>query len=152
MKLRLSSALEVGGHTFSGAVNYVSSISQIRRFDGNGGTNGTTFTYNGSTCHYGGTAEANLGGRSVLGVAATATNGRNLYITYHPDCTVPAWTTYDLGYQYTGVKDLTLGLQVSNILDTKAPYAPGFNTEGYNPGLHSNVGRYFLLSAGYKFK
>ncbi|MBK9623961.1 MAG: TonB-dependent receptor [Rhodocyclaceae bacterium] len=156
LKLRIASALEVGGHTFTGAVNYVSSISQIRRFDGFGGTNGTTYTYNGSTCHWGGAAEANLGGRSVLGVAATATNGRNTYIAYHPDCTVPAWATYDLGYQYKGIKNLTLGIQVSNILDTKAPYTPTTDAttiaEGYDPGLHDNRGRYFLLSAGYKFK
>ena len=156
MKWRIASALEVGAHTFSGAANYVSSISMIRRYDGFGGANGTTYTYNGTTCYWGGTNEANNTGRSTLGVAATATNGRNLYITYHPDCTVPAWTTYDLGYQYRGIKDLTLGITVTNILDTKAPYYPttaaGTISDGTNVGMYSNTGRYFLLSAGYKFK
>ncbi len=152
-KLRLSSSWETGAHTLSGAVNYVSGISHIRRWDG-GAT--PPATYSGTTCHWGGTNFDNVTGRSVLGVAATATNGRALYIDYYPDCRVPSWTTVDLGYMYKGIKNLTLGVQVSNILDVKAPYAPttgaGTIVEGYNAGLHSNTGRYFLLSAGYKFK
>lgn len=157
VKLRLASSLESGAHKFNGAVNYVSSLSHIRRYDGS-----TTppEEYSGQTCHWGGTNFDGITGRSSLGVADATTaglnNGRQTYVAYHPDCTVPAWTTYDLGYFYSGVKDLEVGLTIQNILDTKAPYNPS-NTastirEGYNPGLHNNTGRYFTLTANYKFK
>jgi len=56
-----------------------------------------------------------------------------------------------LGYAYTGVKNLTVSLNIRNLLDTKAPYDPGYGTTGYNPDLHNGYGRYFSLSAGYKF-
>jgi iron complex outermembrane recepter protein len=153
LKMRISSAWEMGGHTVIGAVNHVSKINHVRRYDGSATP---PEEYSGQTCHWGGTNFDGITGRSVLGVAPTATNGRNLYINYYPDCTVPAWTTYDLGYIYKGIKDLTLGIQINNILDTKAPYAPsttaGTILDGANLGLHNNTGRYFLLSAGYKFK
>ncbi len=156
VKLRFESSLEQGGHQFTGAVNYVSSISEIRRYDGT-----IPKEYSGSTCHYGGTNFDAVTGRSVLGAANAVVggqnNGRQLYVTYHPDCTVPAWTTYDLGYSYSGIKDLTVGVTVQNILDTKAPYQPTTNgsataLDGYNSGLHNNLGRYFTFSANYKFK
>ncbi len=149
VKLRLASAWTMGAHQFNGAVNYVSSISHIRRYDGSAIP---PEEYSGSTCHYGPTNPDGVGGRSVLGVAPTATNGRNFYTNYHPDCTTPAWTTYDIGYFYRGVKDLSVGLTVQNVLDTKAPYFPGQTTEGYHPGLHNNTGRYFTFSMDYKFK
>jgi iron complex outermembrane recepter protein len=70
-------------------------------------------------------------------------------------CRVGAWTTVDLGMQYSGIKDLTLGLTVQNLFDSGPPLnargiAGGFNP--FNATYHNPIGRYFTLSARYKFK
>lgn len=154
LKWRFSSGIETGAHQFLGAVNYVSGVSFMRRSDGS-----TTppKVYSGNTCHFGGTNFDNVSGRSVLGVAPTATNGRDLYINRYPSCEVGKWMTFDVSYQYTGFKDLTLGLGISNLTDEAAPYYPAANgsatvLQGYNSGLHSGTGRYYTLSASYRFK
>ena len=67
-----------------------------------------------------------------------------------------SWTTLDVGYTYSGFKGLDLRLQVANLLDKAAPYYPGTNTSetvylGHRAQLHNGYGRYFTLSANYKF-
>ena len=143
VKLEFASSLTNGPHTFTGAMHYVSKIDQNRYTD-------SYTVYTTPACHYGGPSNG-ITQRSVIG---TSPNG---YIDRYPDCTVESWTTFDLGYYYTGVKDLTLGLHIANVFDTKAPYYPGINSsttvlDGYNSGLHNPYGRYFTLSASYKFK
>jgi iron complex outermembrane recepter protein len=152
-KMRMTTSLEAGSHEFTGAFNYVSGVSFIRRTDG---STEPPSVYSGTTCHYGGPANDVLPGRSVLGVAPTATNGRDLYINRYPGCAVAPWETYDIGYTYTGIKNLRIGLNILNAFDTPAPYYPGTNTsttvvQGHNAGLHNNTGRYFTLSLGYTF-
>lgn len=156
LKLRMGSGFETGNHSLNLAMNFVSAISQKRYFDG---SQEPPAVFSGNTCHWGGTNfdGPTLVGRTLLGVAPTATNGRDLYLNRYPDCTVPAWTTFDVAYSYTGFKDLTLGFSIQNITDEKAPYQPGSNTstavvDGFNSGLHSNTGRYFNVSVSYKFK
>ena len=144
LKFDVSASLVNGPHTITGAMHYISEIDQTRRVDG-------ATVYATPTCHWGGPAAPGVGSRSILG---TSPNG---YIDYHPDCVVPRWRTFDVGYYYEGIKNLTLGVHVANIFDTPAPYYPGTNTsttvlDGYNAGLHNNYGRYFTLSANYKFK
>jgi iron complex outermembrane recepter protein len=156
-KMRFTTSLEVGTHELTGAFNYTSGVSFIRRTDG---SKTPPAVFSGTTCHFGGPNNddpALLTGRSVLGVAPTATNGRDLYINRYPGCAVASWETFDVGYTYTGFKDLRIGLNVTNVLDQKAPYYPGTNTsttvvQGYNAGLHSNTGRYFTLSLNYTFR
>jgi iron complex outermembrane recepter protein len=153
LKLRLASSLERGAHQFNGALNYVSGVSFIRRSDG---SQTPPVTYSGTTCHYGGPNNDGVPGRNVLGVAPTATNGRDLYINRYPNCEVGEWMTFDVGYTYTGIKNLSLGVSILNLFDEKAPYYPGTNTsatvvQGYNAGLHSNTGRYFTVSVNYMF-
>ncbi|MFG6467980.1 TonB-dependent receptor plug domain-containing protein [Roseateles sp. BYS87W] len=154
-KLRFTSSLDAGAHSLMGAMNYVSSISFIRYMDGttlpDAGVKPQYFS--GNTCHYGGALnDAGVSGRSVLGVAPTATNGRDLYINRYPGCSMSKWMTFDVGYTYRGFKDLTLSLSVQNVLDEKAPYDPAGGQLGYNSGLHNPFGRYFTVSANYKFK
>ncbi|MGM9479570.1 TonB-dependent receptor domain-containing protein [Roseateles sp. NT4] len=158
-KFRLSSALETGDHALMGALNYVSGVSFIRKQEGQ--PDGTMTNYSGNTCHYGnvtdpGDVALGLVGRVQIGQAPTATNGRDLYLNRYPGCRLSSWMTFDVGYTYTGFKDLTLSLNIQNILNEKAPYDPGSPTNpfilGYNPGLHNPFGRYFTVSASYKFR
>ena len=125
-------------------MHYVSKIDQNRYTE-------SDTVYKTPACHWGGPANG-VTQRSVLGISP------NGYIDRYPDCSVESWTTLDVGYYYTGFKDLTLGLHIANVLDTKAPYYPAINTsttttlDGYNSGLHNPYGRYFTLSASYTFK
>jgi iron complex outermembrane recepter protein len=153
LKFRLTSTFETGPHSLLGAVNYVSGVSFIRQMDG--GTKPPRY-YTGQTCHYGGPnfdtlPTPALASRNLIGAEPSATNGRDLYINRYPECALRPWTTFDLGYTYTGIKDLTLSLTVTNFTNEKAPYDPGATYLGYNTGLHNGVGRYYTLSAGYKF-
>ena len=154
-KFRFTSSLENGNHTFTGAMNYVSGISFIRNQEGQ--PDGTMKQYSGRTCHYGNVTDPadlakGLTGRSQVGQAPTATNGRDLYLNRYPTCSMSSWTTFDLGYSYKGFKDLTLTLNIQNFMNESAPYDPGATYLGYNTGLHNPYGRYFTISATYKYK
>ncbi|MET0267532.1 MAG: TonB-dependent receptor [Duganella sp.] len=142
-KTTLTSSWTSGDHGVSASVRYVGPVSLLRRFDGEQ-------TYAQPFCHWG-TAKP-----------TDAAPDRNttipLYEDYYPKCGVSSWTTVGLGYTYTGVKNLTLSLNIQNLFDKKAPYDPRYGVstaavplEGYNPGLHNNQGRYFTLSANYAF-
>ncbi|MFG6414245.1 TonB-dependent receptor plug domain-containing protein [Roseateles sp. DC23W] len=157
LKMRFTSSLESGSHTLTGAANYVSGLSFIRRMDGTNLPEAgiTPLYYSGTSCQYGGALnDQNLFSRAVLGVAPTATNGRDLYINRYPGCNMAKWVTFDVGYTYSGFKNLTLSLNIQNFTDEKAPYDPIGATGsqlGHNPGLHNPYGRYFTASASYKF-
>lgn len=153
MKFRATTTFDTGNHSILGAMNFVSGLSFIRRMDGTNLPPDVTPTYySGNTCHYGGPNYDNVPSRSVLGAAPTATNGRDFYINRYPSCSMPKWVTFDIGYTYTGFKNLTLGLNIQNFTDEKAPYDPTTTPQlGHNPGLHNAYGRYFTLSASYKF-
>ncbi|KQY90302.1 TonB-dependent siderophore receptor [Pelomonas sp. Root1444] len=163
LKMRFTSSFETASHSLTGAMNYVSGLSFIRRMDGtnipaSGNTAAVTpLYYSGTTCHYGGALnDQNLFSRSVLGLAPTATNGRDLYINRYPGCSMAKWVTFDVGYTYRGFKNLTLSVNIQNFTDEKAPYDPLGATQaaaqlGYNTGMHNPFGRYFTVSANYKF-
>ncbi|RZL39888.1 MAG: hypothetical protein EOP35_02530 [Rubrivivax sp.] len=158
VKFRLSTAAETGAHSLMGALNYVSGISLIRQQYGQ--PDGTMRNYSGKTCHYGNVTDpadllggpTALTGRSQVGQAPTATNGRDLYLNRYPGCKISAWTTFDVGYSYTGFKDLTLSFNIQNFTNEKAPYDPGATYLGYDTAMHNPYGRYFTVSASYKFK
>lgn len=64
-------------------------------------------------------------------------------------CRVKESITVDLGTEYRGIKNLTLGATIRNIADTKPsddPTSRPFNINWYSPS-----GRNFVLSARYKF-
>jgi iron complex outermembrane receptor protein len=121
-------------HSVTLNANYVSSISLMRRYDNN-------VTYAAPFCHYGSGQPA---GSKSLG-------GLTKFSNYISDCAVPEWMTFDVNYSYTGFKNWTLSLNVKNILDEAAPYDPRYPTEGSNSQLHNSMGRYFRVTAGYKF-
>ncbi|WP_394777856.1 TonB-dependent receptor plug domain-containing protein, partial [Undibacterium sp.] len=104
IKARASANWTKNEHNVYGSVNFVSGISLVRRTDG-------TDTYPVPYCYYG------------KGQPATAYSlgGLPNYSTYFQNCSVSSWTTVDLGYRYTGIKNLTLGLQIANLFDIKAP-------------------------------
>jgi|GEM_PF-457290 len=156
LKLRASSTFDMGSNSVMIAANYVSGLSFIRRQDGTNEGGVTPKYYSGSTCHYGnpGGTSVNPDGltnRSVLGAATTATNGRDFYGNRYPGCSMSSWLTLDASYTYTGFKNLTLSLAVQNLADSKAPYDPTGGQLGYNAGMHNGLGRYYTVSAGYKF-
>ncbi|NDD01711.1 MAG: TonB-dependent receptor [Betaproteobacteria bacterium] len=138
-RFTLSTALEQGSHIFLAAMKMTTSISMMRRYDG-------AKEYPVPYCHYG----------SGQPSTATSLGGVPLYSTYYPDCKVPSWKTFDVGYMYNGIKNLQLGLNISNVFDKPAPYYPGSNTsttvqQGYSSGLYTNTGRYSRLTAKYIF-
>jgi iron complex outermembrane receptor protein len=159
MKFRATSTMDMGAHSFMAAMNFVSGVSFIRQQDSTNLPGNPPAYYSGKTCHYGDLAGGDpaLSGRTKIGAAPTAVNGRDFYINRYPSCSVASWTTFDIGYTYTGFKDLTLSINVQNFTDEKAPYYPTTSTgttavQGYNSGLHNPYGRYFTVSASYRFK
>lgn len=124
-----------GPHEASLLVRYVGDISLLRRYD-------NTVTYDVPYCHYG----------AGQPKTAYSLGGLPKYSNYYSNCSVHSFTTFDVGYSYTGIKDLTLSLNVQNVLDEKQPYDPRFGTSGSNSALSNGSGRYFRLSASYQFK
>lgn len=67
-------------------------------------------------------------------------------------CAVGTWTTYDLAFSYSGIKDLELGFVIRNLADRKPPADPNwYSTPAFNNDYHSGSGRQYTLSASYKF-
>ncbi len=143
MKFNLASTWTRGDHAINASVNYVGNVSLLRKVNAD-------VVYDQPFCHYGTAkptdAEPNRDGTVPL------------YEEYYPDCKVPKWVTVGLGYTYTGIKNLTLSLNIQNLFDKRAPYDPAYGIstsflpeEGYNQGLHNAYGRYFSLSARYTF-
>ncbi len=163
MKFRATSTFDTGNHSIMGAMNFVSGLTFFREMDGTNEPNAVPPVvpayYSGKTCHYGDLAggDPTLSGRTKIGAAPTATNGRDYYMNRYPGCAMPRWVTFDIGYTYTGFKNLELGITVQNFTDEKAPYDPTTSTgtasvQGYNGGMHNPYGRYFTVSASYRFK
>ena len=57
--------------------------------------------------------------------------------------------------QFTGIKNLTLGAQVKNLLNRQPPYSNEGTQNQYGslgfPWLYSPRGRFFSFTANYKF-
>lgn len=137
IKGRVQTSWSIDSHTTTLAVNYVSQISLLRRYN-----NRTEYP----------TPFCGFGAAQPAGIVGATTPLAQLPIVLPGACAISSWTTVDAGYSYTGIKNLTLGISVLNILDTKAPYAYGNTLLGYDPNLHNGTGRYFNLSARYAFK
>jgi len=134
IKASLSSTWTTGPHATTATMNFVDAVSLLRRYDG-------TQEYATPYCQYG------VGQpKSAYGLG-----GLPKYSNYYPDCKIPSWTTVDANYTYTGIKNLTLSLNIQNLFDSKAPYDPLATTAGYNQALHNPIGRYFTVSGNYKF-
>ncbi|CDG86007.1 TonB-dependent receptor domain-containing protein [Janthinobacterium agaricidamnosum] len=123
-----------GDHALTGSIDYVGPVSLLRRSD-------NTVTYPVAFCHYGAGQPA---GSPSLG-------GMPKFSNYISNCDVKSWTTLGMNYAYTGIKNLTMSFNIRNVLDTKAPYDPRYPIEGFNSQLHNAQGRYFRVSANYKF-
>lgn len=142
-KSTLTSSWSRGDHGLTATLNYVGPVSLLRRYDG-----ADTFAL--PFCHY--------GTKKPTDAEPDRNTTNPLYEAYFPDCSVNSWTTVGLGYTYTGFKNLSLSVNIQNLLDTKAPYDPRYGTNtagaalsGYNEGLHNNQGRYFTFGANYTF-
>ncbi|MFC0252661.1 TonB-dependent receptor domain-containing protein [Massilia consociata] len=121
-------------HSVTGSVDFVSPVSLLRRTD-------NYVTYPVPYCHYG---KGQPAGAYSLG-------GLEKFSNWVSDCSVPEWTTFNVAYAYTGFKNWTLSANIKNLFDTAAPYDPRYSTEGFNTQLHNAMGRYFRVSASYKF-
>jgi iron complex outermembrane recepter protein len=91
------------------------------------------------------------GGRTTAGDSCSAAT--NLLLG--GECRVKAWTTWDAGFSWSGIKGLTLGLQVRNIADEPAPYEPlaaQTTQAGFNSAFHNALGRYFTANVSYRFR
>ncbi|NHZ37173.1 TonB-dependent receptor [Massilia sp. CCM 8692] len=142
-KTSLSSSWSHGAHAFNASIDYTGRVSLLRRYN-------REVTYDQPFCQY--------GTRKDSDAEANRDTSMPLYEAYFPECSINSWTRFGVGYTYTGIKNLTLNLNIQNVLDTKAPYDPiyGVNTSaqplaGYNEGLHNPYGRYFQLTARYAF-
>jgi len=140
-KTSLALSLTRGAHQFSANMNYVGPVSLMRKYDG-------TTTYEQPFCHYQPATGANVPNASVA-----VPN----YLKEFPDCEVKEWVRFGVGYTYTGIKNLSLTLNVQNLFDKEAPFDPRYGASsgaplaGYNEGLHNPYGRYFTVTARYKF-
>ncbi|QJE03014.1 TonB-dependent receptor [Massilia forsythiae] len=123
-------------HTVSLSADYVSSVSLLRRYD-------NTRTYPVPFCYYGNPANT---------PSDVTKGGLPGYLGVSPNCEVDEWLTFGAAYSYTGFKNWTLSANIKNLFDTKAPYDPRETNLGFNSQLHNGMGRYFRLSASYKFK
>ena len=138
-KSTLSTSLARGDHAYTLGLNYVGKVSLMRVYD-------NELTYPTPFCHY---------GRSTVGTSRNV--DAPFYEAAYPECATNSWTRFNVGYTYTGFKNLNLNLNIQNILDTKAPYDPGTGGTGaapglgYNEGLHNPYGRYFQVTAKYTF-
>jgi iron complex outermembrane receptor protein len=132
----LSTNWSQGPHSVNGSIAYVGSISLMRNRD-------AATIYPAEFCYY--------GTRKPTDAVPNRNTANPRFEEFEESCKVPDWTTVGLGYTYTGFKNLGLSINIANIFDSKAPYDPGYTTAGYNTGLHNNRGRYFTLSASYKF-
>ena len=138
-KSTLGGSLTRGDHAFNASVNYVGKISLQRIFD-------NKETYAQPFCHY-----------SRTGPGTSRSSDAPDYQYTYTECAINSWTRFNVGYTYTGFKNLSLNVNVQNILDTKAPYDPGTGGTGatpglgYNEGLHNPYGRYFQVTAKYTF-
>lgn len=132
----LSSNWSQGPHSVNASISYIGAISLMRNRD-------ASTIYPSEFCYY--------GTKKATDAAPNRNTANPRFEEFEESCKVPDWTTVGLGYTYTGFKNLSLSLNISNIFDSKAPYDPAFTTAGYNTGMHTNYGRYFTLSARYKF-
>ena len=66
---------------------------------------------------------------------------------------VKSYALLDLGMSYTGIKNLTLGAVVRNVLDVKPPFTNQGATfqQGYDPRFTDPLGRAVTVKASYKF-
>ncbi|MCG2585891.1 TonB-dependent receptor [Massilia sp. TS11] len=133
----LSTSWNYDVHSVTGSINYVGPISLLRVMDG-------STTYAQPFCYY--------GTKKPTDAAGDRNTSIPLFEAFVPDCNIPSWTTLGASYSYSGVKNWTMSLNVQNLLDTKAPYDPNQTTAGYNGQLHNNYGRYWRVSASYRFK
>jgi iron complex outermembrane receptor protein len=134
-RLNIASTWTRGNHSATLSADYVSDISLMRRYDND-------VVYAQPYCHYG--VGQPKGAYSLGGLAN--------YGYSNPDCNVDEWLTFGAAYSYTGFKNWTLSANIKNLFDAKAPYDPRYPNEGFNGQLHNGMGRYFRLSASYKFK
>lgn len=67
---------------------------------------------------------------------------------------VKAYRTVDVGVSYTGIKNLTLGAGIRNLLDAKPPFSNQGRTfqQGYDPRYTDALGRALQVKMNYKFK
>ena len=68
---------------------------------------------------------------------------------------IDTYEELDVGLQFTGIKNLTLGAQVKNLLNRQPPYSNEGTQNQYGslgfPWLYSPRGRFFSFTANYKF-
>jgi iron complex outermembrane recepter protein len=131
VRATLSTTWSYQDHNLTANVNYVSSLSMMARYSTQ--DDGSVGPYDQPYCQYG----------------RPSVNPQ--YTKFYPDCEVHSWTTVDLAYAYSGIKNTVLSFNVANLFDSKAPYDPSYATAGYNTALHNARGRYFTVKANYKF-
>lgn len=126
-----------GVHSLTGLIDFVDHVSLLRRYD-------NADVYAVPYCHYG------------VGQPSSAYQLGGLPKYTSSNCEVASWTTFGVNYSYSGIKNLTLSLNIKNLLDKQAPYDPRYGTasqfEGYNTQLHNGMGRTFRVTAKYAFK
>jgi iron complex outermembrane receptor protein len=65
-------------------------------------------------------------------------------------CGIAQWQTLDVGFGYSGFKNIRLSLNIDNITDKRAPY-DAVNTDTFSNQFHSMRGRYYSFSAKYSY-
>jgi iron complex outermembrane receptor protein len=71
---------------------------------------------------------------------------------YDDGCTIKAWSTWNLYVQHEPIKNLALSVSIQNVQDKQPPFDGHQSTIMFNPTYHNPYGRYWTLSASYRFK
>ena len=134
-KSSVASTWTRGAHSLTGTLNFVSAISLMAAYSVID-DDGTIGAYDEPYCQFG-----------RPGVQPN-------YSKFYPDCHVKAWTTFDIAYNYEMSKNISFGLNIQNVMNTRAPFdssSTSYATGGYNSTLHSAKGRYFTAKLAYRF-
>lgn len=95
-----------------------------------------------------------LGNRYASGYRDQNALGAPFNVAPFNQNTVKAYSLYDASVSYKGIKGLTLGLGIQNLLDKDPPFtnqAARFQARAYDDRFHNPLGRTFRLSARYEY-
>ena len=95
-----------------------------------------------------------LGNRFATGYRDQNANGAPFNVAPFNTNTVKAYSLFDASVAYKGIKGLTLGLGVQNLLDTDPPFTnqvARFQARAYDDRFHNPLGRTYRVSAKYEF-
>jgi len=101
-----------------------------------------------------GSWKTSLGNRLATGYRDQNTQAAPFNVSQFNQNIVRGYSLWDASVSYSGIKGLTLGVGVQNLLDTDPPFtnqSARFQARAYDDRFHSPLGRTYRVSARYEF-